>query len=148
MKQFVGHCSASQLKKMFLRFYPQTSNNHELAAKFAKECTGKSVLFYSFKNSPFMYLGNFVLLEGLMSTAYELIESFLLLDFLFDLCIINSNHNASLNFLSLIFFPSFSFSSFSFSYSLSLTHSSLSLTPPSLSLCSSSLPHALSTPTT
>ena len=54
-----------------------------------------------------MYLGNFVLLEGLMSTAYELIESFLLLDFLFDLCINNSNHRAILNFFPSLYLSIF-----------------------------------------
>lgn len=41
VKQFIGHCSQSQLKRMFVRFYPQSSNNLDLGEKFALGCSGE-----------------------------------------------------------------------------------------------------------
>jgi len=41
--QYIGHCSELQLKKMFLRFYPQASNRPELSEEFSKSATALDI---------------------------------------------------------------------------------------------------------
>jgi len=41
LQQYVGYCSQVQLKKMFTRFYPQSSNDPSLAENFSEAVTGK-----------------------------------------------------------------------------------------------------------
>ncbi len=62
LQQYVGYCSQVQLKKMFTRFYPQSSNDPSLAEKFSEAVTGKDSI--NMIQHVILFIGLFILRYG------------------------------------------------------------------------------------